>query len=154
MHDIGKIGIPDAILQKKGPLTPQEFDIMKNHPRIGAGIFKSAQTPLYQACRAISLTHHEKWDGAGYPQGLKGEEIPLYGRITAVADVFDALTSERYYKPAYNLEKALLIMRENTGTHFDPKVMEAFNKALPELVKVMGLKERNLGSELSALKNT
>jgi putative two-component system response regulator len=144
MHDIGKIGIPDHILQKPGPLTPEEFKVMKNHPTIGAGIFKNARTPLYEACRIIALTHHEKWDGSGYPRGLKGEEIPLFGRIVAVADVFDALTTARYYKPAFPLETTLQIMKESTGTHFDPKVMQAFLEGLEEMKKILGFKDVDL----------
>jgi response regulator RpfG family c-di-GMP phosphodiesterase len=144
MHDIGKIGIPDHILQKPGPLTPEEFEVMKNHPKIGAGIFKNAHTPLYEACRIIALTHHEKWNGGGYPQGLKGEAIPLFGRIVAVADVFDALTTQRYYKPAFPLDTTLKIMKEYTGTHFDPRVMKAFMEGLEEMKKILGFKEVDL----------
>jgi len=144
MHDIGKIGVPDYILQKKGPLTAKEFEIMKTHPAIGASIFKRAKTPLYEACRAIALTHHERWDGSGYPQGLKGEEIPLYARIVAVADVFDALTSVRHYKPAYSLDKSLQLMKEGIGTHFDPKVVDAFIKCLPEIKKILAIGEHDL----------
>ncbi len=152
MHDIGKIGIPDAILQKRGPLTPEEFNIMKSHPKIGAAIFKRAHTPLYEACRTIAYTHHEKWDGTGYPQGLKGEEIPLYGRIVAVADVFDALTTERYYKPAFPLDTTLAIMKEYTGKHFDPKVMDAFMAGLGEIKKILGFKDIDLEVDSEALK--
>jgi len=152
MHDIGKIGIPDRILQKRGPLTPEEFEIMKTHPALGAAIFKRAHTPLYEACRVIALTHHEKWDGTGYPQGLKGENIPLYGRIVAVADVFDALTTERYYKPAFPLDTTVEMMKEYTGKHFDPKVMAAFLAGLDEIKKILGFKDIDIAIDSDILK--
>lgn len=126
MHDIGKIGIPDSILLKPGPLTPEEWDIMKTHTVIGAGILDSPSSVYLEQGRIIALSHHEKWDGSGYPRGLAGEDIPLYGRICAVADVFDALTSRRPYKQPYSNEKALSIMREGRGTHFDPDLLDLF----------------------------
>ncbi len=128
MHDIGKVGIPDAILLKPGKLDADEMEIMRKHPRIGADILENSKSPLLQIAATISLSHHEKYDGSGYPQGLKGEDIPLYGRIIAVADVFDALTSARPYKPAWEIDKAVALIKEGSGTHFDPKCVDAFFK--------------------------
>lgn len=126
MHDIGKVGIPDGILLKPGRLTEEEMTIMRTHPQIGADILKDSASPLLQVAASIALTHHEKFDGSGYPKGLKGEQIPMYGRIIAVADVFDALTSARPYKPAWDLERACAMLREGAGTHFDPVCVDAF----------------------------
>ena len=136
MHDVGKLGIPDRILLKPGRLTPDEFTIMKGHAEIGYRILVGSDaTPLKMAA-TIAHTHHEKWDGNGYPRGLKGEDIPLYGRIAAIADVFDALTSARPYKPAWPLEDALQLMRTNRGTHFDPTLTDEFFAALPEVLEI------------------
>jgi putative two-component system response regulator len=126
LHDVGKIGIPDHILLKPGRLDEQEMAIMRTHAAIGAAILKDASSPLMQHAAAIALSHHEKYDGSGYPQGLKGDSIPLYGRIVAVADVFDALTSSRPYKAAWSFERAVDWLRENSGSHFDPACVEAF----------------------------
>jgi len=126
MHDIGKVGIPDNILLKPGPLTREEFDIIKTHPQIGFDILSNSQSSLLEAGAQISLSHHEKFDGSGYPQGLSGEEIPLMGRICAVADVYDALTSARPYKLAWPPEKALTLLSEERGGHFDPDCIDAF----------------------------
>jgi len=136
MHDVGKLGIPDRILLKPGKLTPDEFTIMKGHAEIGYRILVGSDaTPLKMAA-TIAHTHHEKWDGNGYPRGLKGEDIPLYGRIAAIADVFDALTSARPYKPAWALEDALQLIRTNRGTHFDPTLVDVFFDALPEVLEI------------------
>ena len=136
MHDVGKLGIPDRILLKPGRLTPDEFTIMKGHAEIGYRILVGSDaTPLKMAA-TIAHTHHEKWDGNGYPRGLKGEDIPLHGRIAAIADVFDALTSARPYKPAWALEDALQLMRTNRGTHFDPTLVDVFFDALPEVLEI------------------
>ena len=136
MHDVGKLGIPDRILLKPGKLTPDEFTIMKGHAEIGYRILVGSDaTPLKMAA-TIAHTHHEKWDGNGYPRGLKGEDIPLYGRIAAIADVFDALTSARPYKPAWPLDDALQLMRTNRGTHFDPTLIDVFFAALPEVLEI------------------
>jgi putative two-component system response regulator len=136
MHDVGKLGIPDRILLKPGKLTPDEFTIMKGHAEIGYRILVGSNaTPLKMAA-TIAHTHHEKWDGNGYPRGLKGEDIPLHGRIAAIADVFDALTSARPYKPAWALEDALQLMRTNRGTHFDPTLVDVFFDALPEVLEI------------------
>lgn len=137
MHDIGKVGIPDAILTKPGKLDEQEWIEMKRHPLYGAEILKHSENELIYISERIAFTHHEKYDGSGYPKGLKGEEIPIEGRIVALADVFDALTSKRFYKEQIPLEETLKIIREGSGKHFDPKVVQAFEKVLPQIVEVM-----------------
>jgi putative two-component system response regulator len=137
MHDIGKIGMPDHILQKPGPLTPEEWLIIKRHPTIGAGIIGRHKNELLEMARVIALTHHEKWDGSGYPRGLKGEEIPLVGRIVAVADVFDALVSERPYKHAWPVEEAIAYLQRESGKHFDPKLVPQFVNLLPQMRTIM-----------------
>jgi putative two-component system response regulator len=126
MHDIGKIGIPDRVLLKPGKLDDDEWVIMRRHTTIGAEILKDADAEFIKLAAEVALTHHEKWSGNGYPQGIKGTDIPLAGRIVALADVFDALTSERPYKAPFPLEKALAIIKEGKGSHFDPQVAEAF----------------------------
>ncbi|OGB25471.1 MAG: two-component system response regulator [Burkholderiales bacterium RIFCSPLOWO2_02_FULL_57_36] len=126
MHDIGKIGIPDAILQKKGRLTPEETLIMKAHPQIGYEILKDSPSRFLQAAAVIAQSHHEKYDGSGYPSGLKGREIPVEARIVALADVFDALTSERSYKPAWEWDMAVNHILEQKGLHFDPELVDVF----------------------------
>ncbi|QHI97856.1 response regulator [Xylophilus rhododendri] len=136
MHDIGKIGIPDAILRKNGKLDPHEWDVMRSHVEIGARIIGEHQHGVLHTAQQVTLTHHEKWDGSGYPNGLKGEEIPLAGRIVAIADVFDALTSERPYKNAWPVEKALDLLREQAGQHFDPTLVELFLANLPAILAV------------------
>ena len=136
MHDVGKIGIPDKILLKPGKLSPKEWEIMKTHSSIGGKIFSGGTSRIMKMSRAIALTHHEKWDGSGYPEGLKGEKIPLEGRIVAVADVFDALTSERPYKKAWPIEESVALIEQESGKHFDPKVVQAFLKALPDILEI------------------
>jgi putative two-component system response regulator len=126
MHDIGKIGIPDKILLKPGKLDPEEWALMKTHTTIGAEILKGSGIGFVRMGEIIALTHHEKWDGSGYPNGLKGRKIPLVGRIVALADVFDALTSKRPYKEALSIEASNKIIREERGRHFDPMVVDAF----------------------------
>ncbi len=133
MHDLGKIGIPDKILLKPSRLSPLEWEIMKKHTLIGAEIMKDSDIELLQIGEVIALTHHEKWDGSGYPAGLKGEEIPLSGRIVAIVDVFDALCSVRPYKDAYSLEESLVIIHNGSGNHFDPAVVDAFFEILDEI---------------------
>ncbi|GLQ30429.1 response regulator [Litoribrevibacter albus] len=137
MHDVGKIGIPDNILLKPGKLTDEEWEIMKQHPQIGADIVGDHGSPLLDMAKEIALTHHEKWDGSGYPKGLKGEEIPLVGRIVAIADVFDALTTERPYKKAWSVEEALKYLTESAGTHFDPTLIDLFVERLPAIIEIM-----------------
>lgn len=126
MHDIGKVGTPDMILLKPGKLDEAEFAIMKRHASNGYEILSRSQSPLLKVAAEIAHTHHEKFDGSGYPSGLTGEQIPLFGRIVAVADVFDALTSERPYKRAWALTDAQQFLRDHSGTHFDPQCVEAF----------------------------
>ncbi len=140
MHDIGKIGIPDRILLKPGKLDQEEWEVMKTHAAIGAEILTGHHSDLMGMAGQIALTHHEKWDGTGYPNGLKGEDIPIEGRIVAVCDVFDALTTERPYKKAWSVPSALSYIEENSGGHFDPALVEAFRKILPQ---VMEIKERH-----------
>ncbi len=123
-HDLGKIGIPDAVLGKPGKLSSEEFEVMKEHATIGERVLGSS--PLFSLERQCARHHHEWWDGSGYPDGLAGERIPLVARITAVADVFDALLSERPYKDAWPVDRALAHLREESGTHFDPDVVSAF----------------------------
>lgn len=125
MHDIGKVGIPDAVLLKPGPLTPEERDIMQRHPQMGADILEGSASPLLQAGAVIAISHHERYDGRGYPRGLAGDAIPLHGRIVAVADVFDALTNPRPYKPGWSIERAVTYLLGQKGTHFDPACVDA-----------------------------
>jgi putative two-component system response regulator len=136
MHDVGKIGIPDNILLKPGKLDELEWEVMHQHPAMGAEIIGDHKDELLQAAHCVAITHHEKWDGTGYPKGLKGEEIPIYGRIVAIADVFDALTSERPYKKAWTVEAALQMIEEGAGRHFDPGLMPAFRQAMPDMLKI------------------
>ncbi len=136
LHDVGKLGTPDAILLKPGKLTADEYEIMKQHTTIGARILSGSSSPLLRLAEQIAISHHEKWNGSGYPAGLKGEEIPLVGRIVAAADVFDALASKRVYKAAFSIEKVLEIMHNDTGTHFDPSVIEALDRCLPRLLDI------------------
>ncbi len=126
MHDLGKIGIPDHIMLKQGPLDDAEWKIMKTHPQIGADIIGEHRSELLTMAREIALTHHEKWNGQGYPKGLSQSDIPLSGRIVAIADVFDALVTVRPYKKAWPVEKAFATLREDAGTHFDPELVTAF----------------------------
>lgn len=136
MHDVGKVGIPDHILLKPGKLDDAEFSIMKQHPVIGHQILSDSSSPLLQMAAVIALSHHEKFDGSGYPLGLTGEAIPLVGRIVAVADVFDALTSARPYKAAWELDRAVSFMREQRGLHFDPQCVDVFLDRLDEVQAV------------------
>jgi putative two-component system response regulator len=136
MHDVGKIGIPDSILLKPAKLDPDEWTKMKDHTSIGARILDSSDSELLQAGSIIALSHHEKWDGSGYPNGLVGEDIPLFGRICAITDVFDALNSKRPYKEAFSLEKTLEIMKAGRGTHFDPTLFDLFMENLDEIIRI------------------
>ncbi|RKY61911.1 MAG: two-component system response regulator [Candidatus Neomarinimicrobiota bacterium] len=136
MHDVGKIGIPDGILLKKGKLEDKEWEIMRQHTIIGARILKDSNSDFLKAGEEIAASHHEKWDGSGYPGGLKGKDIPLYGRICAVADVFDALTTTRPYKEAFSNEAAYDIIRKGRETHFDPEVVDIFFDKIDEIEAV------------------
>jgi response regulator RpfG family c-di-GMP phosphodiesterase len=126
MHDIGKVGIPDAVLNAPRKLTQDEWQIMKTHAKLGYEMLKNSNKPILKAASIVAHEHHEKWDGSGYPRGLSGEEIHIYGRITAVADVFDALGSERVYKKAWALEDILELFKKESGKHFDPKLINLF----------------------------
>ena len=134
MHDIGKIGIPDSVLKKPGKLTEQEWECMRKHPEYGANILSGSEVPLIQMAAEIALTHHEKFDGSGYPSQLIGDQIPLSGRIVALADFFDAVTMDRCYRPAFSDDKALNMVIENSGTHFDPDIVQAFLSVSDEII--------------------
>ena len=136
MHDLGKIAIPDNILLKPGRLDEGEFKQMKAHAQIGADILSNPQSQLVALARSIAITHHEKWDGSGYPKGLKEKEIPLEGRIAAIADVFDALTSERPYKKAWSVEDAVQLLQDESGKHFDPELVTLFVQELPKILDI------------------
>ncbi len=138
MHDIGKIGIPDAILLKPGKLDRDEWHLMKQHTTIGARILGDDNSELIQTAREISLYHHEKWDGNGYPRGLSGEAIPINGRIVSIADVYDALTSERPYKRPWKVDEALGYIRRESGQFFDPEVVNLFFRILPDIQEIQG----------------
>ena len=143
LHDIGKVGIPDTILLKPGKLDPDEFEIMKTHTTLGRNAILTAEkilgtpTSFLTIAREITWSHHERWDGSGYPQGLSGEDIPLAGRLMAVADVYDALINKRVYKPAFSHEKTLELIREGSGTQFDPEIIDVFLK-ITDQFKVIG----------------
>jgi response regulator RpfG family c-di-GMP phosphodiesterase len=139
MHDVGKLGTPDHILLKPGRLTSEEYEVMKNHTCIGHEILKGSSSPALQLAATIALTHHEKFDGSGYPEGLAEDSIPIEGRIVAVADVFDALTSVRPYKEAWDLPRAIEFLKEGSGTHFDPRCVTAF---LQDWDSVLAVRER------------
>src|SRR5690606_23753871 len=136
MHDIGKIGIPDAILSKPGKLTADEWLIMRQHTVIGAKILGDHPSGLLRLAASIALNHHETWDGSGYPNGLAGTEIPPMARLVAIADVFDALTCGRPYKAAWPVDEAVALIRSESGKHFDPEVVTAFLDCLPQMLTV------------------
>lgn len=150
MHDIGKIGTPDHVLKKAGPLTDEERAVMKQHPEMGAKILSSSRVPVFRLAAEVALTHHERFDGTGYPKGLSGEAIPLCGRITAVADFYDALTMDRVYRPAFSAEKALEMLVELRGTAFDPVVVDAFvdNIATLDALRLQITRDRPTFSDL------
>lgn len=133
LHDLGKISIPDAILLKPGKLTEEEITVMRQHVRIGANVLEGAEGAVFSMARCIALTHHERWDGKGYPGGLQEQTIPQEGRIAAIADVFDALISARPYKRAWTFEEAVAEVKSLSGTHFDPDLVSCFVKALPAI---------------------
>ena len=136
MHDVGKIGIPDYILLKPGKLTPEEFDVMKTHAKLGHELLDGSGSEILRSGAEIAMSHHEKYDGSGYPHGLIGTKIPLFGRIVAVADVFDALTSERPYKKAWSFDEAVKFLEEGRGKHFDPMCVEAFLAGWDDVLEV------------------
>ncbi len=151
MHDAGKIGIPDRILLKPGKLDPDEWEIMKQHTIIGAQLLERSDAEFIKLAEVIALTHHEKWDGSGYPKGLKGSEIPLVGRIATIADVFDALTSRRPYKGPFSLKKSFDIIGQSRGSHFDPEVVNAFFAAENEILSIKEQYKDQHGSKLVQL---
>lgn len=142
-HDIGKIGIPDAILKKEGPLTSEEWHLMRKHPNIGADIFKDMRVSLkifdpdfFRVAEDITRYHHERWDGTGYPSGLKGTEIPLVARLVAVADVFDAISSKRVYKEAFEIDKTFEILEKSKGSHLDPLLVDIFLEVKAKIMEI------------------
>lgn len=147
MHDVGKISIPDDILRKPGPLTVEERAIMETHTLVGHEMLVDSTNPVIQQAAEIALTHHERWDGSGYPRGLCGEAIPLAGRIVAVADVFDALTSDRVYRRALPVDEACRIIENGRGTHFDPKVVDAFAVCAETIAGARHCTTRNRASD-------
>jgi len=147
MHDIGKIGIPDNILLKPGPLSPEEWTVMRSHPKIGADIIGEHRSTVLRLAHEIALSHHEKWDGSGYPHGLAGEDIPESARIVAIADVFDALTTARPYKKAWTVEAAIEQVQKDSGKHFDPRLVDLFMGVLPQ---VFAIRERWKEDEAAA----
>lgn len=136
MHDVGKLGITDTILNKPGKLAPEEFEIIKAHGVLGYEILRNSNRKIMQTAALIALQHHEKYDGTGYPNGIKGEDIHIYGRITAIADVFDALGSHRVYKAAWPLDKILEYFAGEKRKHFDPKLVDIFFDNLPEFLQI------------------
>ncbi|MDC3190728.1 two-component system response regulator [Pseudoalteromonas elyakovii] len=136
MHDVGKIGIPDSVLLKPGRLNENEYEHMKQHALIGAKILENSTSPLLQLAHKLALEHHEKWDGTGYPYGLKGEEISIEGRIVTIADVFDALTSKRPYKKAWSVEEALDLLKDEAGKHFDPQLIDLFIGQIDSIIEI------------------
>jgi response regulator RpfG family c-di-GMP phosphodiesterase len=141
LHDVGKIGIPDAILNKPGKLSDEEFEIMKRHTTIGYEILSTVDHPLFKLAANIALYHHENWDGTGYPKGLKGEQIPIEGRIVSIIDVYDALLSDRVYRPAGSEDDAIRYIKENCGKKFDPRVCEVFFENYEEIRNIYGFKK-------------
>jgi len=153
MHDIGKIGIPDHILLKPGRLTDEEFDIIKTHTIIGAKILSNSNSKIIILAEQIALSHHEKWNGQGYPNGISGNNIPLEARIVAIADGFDALTSKRPYKKTFSVETAIEIMKKERGQHFDPDVLNIFLANMDEILKIRASVKKNNFSLLEYLWN-
>ena len=139
MHDLGKIGIPDSILRKPTRLTQEEFEVMKTHTTIGAKILENSQNPIFQMAHDIALSHHERWDGGGYPNGLTGEEIPLMGRIVGLIDAFDAMTSNRAYRAARSVEESCAIIEDERGKQFDPGLVEVF---LHNIDRILDIRSR------------
>ncbi len=136
LHDVGKIAISDEILLKPGRLDHAEWQTMKRHATIGGELLGTQDSDLLNMARSIALTHHEKWDGSGYPEGLQGDAIPIEGRVASLCDVFDALTSERPYKKAWTVEEAMDEITKSKGTHFDPDLVEAYESILPDVVQI------------------
>lgn len=136
LHDVGKLGIADLILHKPGRLTGEEFEVMKRHCQLGAELLEGHSSDLLRVARTVALTHHERWDGSGYPEGIVGPDIPLAGRIAAICDVFDALTEERPYKPAWTFAQAAAEIKRQRGRHFDPHLVDLFLARLPDIYRI------------------
>jgi putative two-component system response regulator len=148
LHDVGKIGVPDQILLKPGPLNEAEWGVMRRHPQIGADIIGQHDNELLSMARTIALTHHERFDGTGYPMGLVGEQIPLVGRIVALADVFDALMTQRPYKPAFSVSRSLELMMGERSKHFDPMLLDCFLARQHEILQIMAQYADDRGPQL------
>ncbi len=148
MHDIGKIGIPDGILGKPGKLSAEEFEVIKTHTTIGARLLSNSNSDIIQTAHDIALCHHEKWNGSGYPHGIRGADIPIEARIVALADVFDALTSKRPYKEPFSIEKSVDIIRNDRGSHFDPDITDLF---LDHLDAFVDIKNKCEGEHVSSI---
>ncbi|MFK7697785.1 HD domain-containing phosphohydrolase [Paenibacillus sp. HJGM_3] len=136
MHDIGKVAIPDSVLKKPGKLTEEEYEVMKSHAVIGYNLLKNSKRHILKTAAIVAEQHHEKWNGQGYPRGLAGEDIHIFGRITGIADVFDALASDRVYKKAWELDRILNLFKDERGHHFDPAVVDAFMESLPQILEI------------------
>lgn len=136
LHDIGEVELAESVSIRNGQLTPYEWELVKRHPILGADLLRGSNSPVLQMGELIALTHHERWNGSGYPRGLKGEEIPAGGRICALADVFDALTTRRPYKTEVPVEKALLLVQETSGEFFEPQVVEVFGDHFGEILNI------------------
>jgi putative two-component system response regulator len=149
MHDVGKIGIPDSVLLKPGGLSPEEWEIVKQHTTIGGDMLAGSANPLVQMAQDIARSHHERWDGSGYPDGLAGEQIPLPARICAIVDVYDALLSKRVYKEAWSLDQVLAELRRQSGSQFDPALMETFLELVPQIDYELDLR---LGHDIGLLR--
>lgn len=147
LHDIGKIGVPDSVLQKPGALTDEEWVLMKRHTSMGAAILKGSTVPFIQMGARIAIGHHERWDGSGYPKGLKGEAIPLEARITALVDVYDALSTRRHYKPAWPEDKVVELIRQGIGSHFDPQLSDLFLSHLDAFRAILSAHPDETGGE-------
>lgn len=136
LYDIGKIGIPDALLEKRDPLETHEWKTIRSHTLVGADLLDGDASPLMQMARSIAMSHHERWDGSGYPRGLSGQAIPIAGRVVALADVFDAMISERPYRAAWAIKDAVEYIQNNSGKHFDPELVEIFLRELPGIIAI------------------
>lgn len=136
LHDVGEVGVPQTVLTKRGELTAYEWELVKRHPHIGAEILSGSSSPLLQVGELIALTHHERWDGSGYPRALQGEGIPIGGRICALADVFDALTTKRPYKEEIPIEEALQLIQDTSGQLFDPRLVKIFRENFDEIKRI------------------
>lgn len=147
LHDVGKIGIPDNILLKPGRFTDEEFEVMKTHALIGAKLLEGGKSPVMQMAKIIAETHHERWDGSGYPNGLKGDDIPLVGQICSVCDVFDALISKRIYKSAWTLTDAAKVIISEKGKQFNPVLVDKFEQLLPQFIEIAKVYNDNMGEQ-------